>query len=103
MAAGREILIEDLPAELRPQSGVAPDETGDWQAALAGWATQALADGRERILDEAGPRFERTMIIAAMQHAGGKRKTAAELLGWGRNTLTRKIDELKLASRFGAE
>ena len=95
----REILIDDLPAELRPANADAA-VAGDWEAALASWAAQLLADGGERVLDEALPKFERTMIVAAMNAAGGKRKAAAELLGWGRNTLTRKIDELHLGNRF---
>ncbi len=99
MASGREILIEDLPAELRPANAdVQP--SGDWEAALSSWAAQVLADGGERVLNEAQPKFERAMITAAMNAAGGKRKTAAELLGWGRNTLTRKIDELHLKAQF---
>jgi two-component system, NtrC family, nitrogen regulation response regulator GlnG len=48
------------------------------------------------VLDVATPRFERIMIEGALQHTGGRRRDAAELLGWGRNTLTRKIRELGL-------
>ncbi|MEK6748443.1 MAG: helix-turn-helix domain-containing protein, partial [Pseudomonadota bacterium] len=44
--------------------------------------------------------FERIMIETAMQRAGGHRQDAAKLLGWGRNTLTRKIKELGLEGRF---
>ena len=48
------------------------------------------------LLDAAMPKFERVMINAALRKSGGKKKDAAELLGWGRNTLTRKMQELEL-------
>jgi two-component system nitrogen regulation response regulator GlnG len=52
--------------------------------------------GREPLLDVAVPRFERIMIRTALKHTGGRKRDAAELLGWGRNTLTRKIAELDM-------
>ena len=99
MAPGREILVADLPAELRDarNAGIA---SSDWDAALARWAEEQLAVHQPGVdaplLDIASPRFERIMIDAALAHTGGRRRDAAELLGWGRNTLTRKIKELGL-------
>jgi len=97
MAPGRDIHLEDLPPELRTQEAE-PLDTGDWEAALAQWATAELAQHgageRQRLLDVAVPRFERIMIEAALKHTGGRRRDASLLLGWGRNTLTRKIQEL---------
>jgi two-component system nitrogen regulation response regulator GlnG len=55
-----------------------------------------LASGKTPLLDEAQPAFERILIEAALQHTGGRRQDAARLLGWGRNTLTRKLKELDL-------
>ncbi len=95
MASGREILTEDLPDELREQKPVA-DTGGDWQQALFAWADQALAAGEQKLLDRAQPAFERVMIEVALKHSGGRRRDASQLLGWGRNTLTRKINELEL-------
>jgi two-component system nitrogen regulation response regulator GlnG len=46
------------------------------------------------VLDVAVPRFERIVIRAALKRTGGRKRDAAELLGWGRNTLTRKLAEL---------
>jgi two-component system nitrogen regulation response regulator GlnG len=60
------------------------------------WATQALAEGERHILDTAVPAFERTLIRVALEHSRGHRQEAAKLLGWGRNTLTRKIKELAM-------
>jgi two-component system nitrogen regulation response regulator GlnG len=51
----------------------------------------------EPLLELAMPRFERLMIRAALKHTGGRKRDAAELLGWGRNTLTRKIAELEMS------
>ena len=95
MAAGGEILVEDLPPEIRQESS-APAETVDWQQSLKRWASQELARGQEGILEQATPAFERTMIDCALAQTGGRRQDAARLLGWGRNTLTRKIKELNM-------
>ncbi len=91
MASGREVHLDDLPPELREQPETA---TPGWEQALARWADQALARGERGLLDQATPAFERVMIRAALKRTGGRRQDAARLLGWGRNTLTRKINEL---------
>jgi len=95
MASSKEIHIEDLPPELHAdESSSATDD--DWCSGLRSWARQRLSQGQESILDEAVPQFETVMIAAALEHTGGRRLDAARLLGWGRNTLTRKIKELGL-------
>jgi two-component system nitrogen regulation response regulator GlnG len=93
MASGREVHISDLPPELLnlPQDS-AP--VTNWEQALRQWADQALARGQSSLLDSAVPAFERIMIETALKHTAGRRRDAAVLLGWGRNTLTRKIKEL---------
>jgi two-component system nitrogen regulation response regulator GlnG len=93
LAPGNEILGEDLPPEIRgAQAQLARDE--DWTAALAHWADrQALLPPRP-LLDDALPALERTLIRIALKHTQGHRQDAAKLLGWGRNTLTRKLKEL---------
>ena len=97
MAASREVMITDLPPELlthKTQTAAAPGSP--WETALAQWATNTLSSGQQDILGQALPSFERIMITAALQHTAGRRTEAAVLLGWGRNTLTRKIKELGL-------
>lgn len=97
MAAGREISLADLPPELlQPtQQTMTGEIRGDnWQSLLASWARLKLASGESNVLRRALPEFERIMIAAALDHTDGRRAEAAELLGWGRNTLTRKIKEL---------
>jgi two-component system nitrogen regulation response regulator GlnG len=93
MASGSTIHLEDLPPELR-ESTHGEEGEGDWVQLLEQWAERKLASGSERLLDEAMPRFEQVLIDTALRHSQGRRQDAARLLGWGRNTLTRKIKEL---------
>jgi two-component system nitrogen regulation response regulator GlnG len=95
MASSQEIHIEDLPPELHAETESARSDN-DWNGGLRNWARQKLNQGDEAILDEAVPQFETIMIETALEHTGGRRLDAARLLGWGRNTLTRKIKELGL-------
>jgi two-component system nitrogen regulation response regulator GlnG len=93
LAAGREITRADIPADL---GGVRAAETAGsgWSEALAGWAMNRLAAGETPLLDDALPEFERTLMREALKAANGGRQEAARLLGWGRNTLTRKLKDL---------
>ncbi|MDY6942325.1 MAG: nitrogen regulation protein NR(I) [Pseudomonadota bacterium] len=99
MASGREIHMQDLPPELRnPDVMEAEGPIQGWEEALRQWAEQQLASGEANLLGHATPNFERIMIQTALNYTGGRRQEAARLLGWGRNTLTRKIKELNLAA-----
>lgn len=93
MASSREVMVSDLPVELLHHT-TAGAASPDWEVSLRRWAEQALQQGDKGLLDRALPMFERVMIEAALAHASGRRRDASELLGWGRNTLTRKINEL---------
>jgi len=95
MASSREIHMSDLPPELSPES-ITPMEQAaqNWEDSLQSWAETQLNIGKDNILDEAQPKFEQILINAALAKTDGKRQEAAKLLGWGRNTLTRKIKEL---------
>ncbi len=94
MATGREITMDDLPSDLHTQTDTGKNKHNDWQQLLSKNITQRLMQGDVRILDELTPEFERIALNAALQQTGGRKKDAAELLGWGRNTLTRKLKEL---------
>ncbi len=96
MASGREVHVEDLPPELleNKESNTPAD---DWEKALRHWADQALARGHHQLLGEAVPTFERALIETALKYTAGRKRDAANLLGWGRNTLTRKLKELGMA------
>jgi two-component system nitrogen regulation response regulator GlnG len=91
MAAGQVIESVDLPAELREQPAAA---ASDWVGALELEAERRLARGDTGILDALGRQFEKALIARALQRTGGRRIEAANLLGMGRNTITRKIQEL---------
>jgi len=92
VAPGREIQHGDIPLELG--GGTTADPDGEWDQMLRSWAEQRLASGTVALLEDALPRFERTLIETALARSQGHRQEAARLLGWGRNTLTRKIREL---------
>jgi two-component system nitrogen regulation response regulator GlnG len=96
MASGKEVHMEDLPNELSEKRDAAAAAGPNWEGSLKRWAEQKLASGEEALLDQATPAFERIMIEAALARTSGRRQDAARLLGWGRNTLTRKIKELGL-------
>ena len=102
MASSREVLVGDLPPELLNLPQDAAPVT-NWEQALRQWADQALARGQSNLLDSAVPSFERIMIETALKHTAGRRRDAAVLLGWGRNTLTRKIKELGMKIDGGDE
>ena len=95
MGSGNQILVSDLPPELQEHTTKASGEK-NWQDSLSKWAKKELQFGQQQLLGKALPAFEIVMIQAALKHTHGRRREAAELLGWGRNTLTRKINELGL-------
>ena len=102
MITGRN-LSEDLPPELKQipiqraedasisSPSIQRASSQQWDELLGQWAIQKLQNGEMKILDIATPLFERTLIQAALQQTRGRKRHAAELLGWGRNTLTRKL------------
>jgi two-component system nitrogen regulation response regulator GlnG len=95
MAPGARIEVADLPPELKPGAEPAGADA-NWQQALDQELARALERGERSVGDRLEKEFEKTLIMRALQHTGGRRMEAAQWLGWGRNTLTRKIQELKL-------
>ena len=95
MASGREVHPEDLPPELINTESQTTSEV-DWETALARWADRQAATAGEGSLAKAQSRLERVLIETALKRTGGRRQDAARLLGWGRNTLTRKIRDLQM-------
>ncbi len=92
LAPGSEVHLADLPPELSARNGAGTQ--ADWAAALAGWAERQAQAGDAPLLRTAQPQFERVLIQVALKRTQGHRQDAARLLGWGRNTLTRKLKEL---------
>ncbi|MFC3533488.1 nitrogen regulation protein NR(I) [Vogesella facilis] len=121
MAPGQTVEVSDLPPEFRNEPGTVSSEpavasssatgsvatppassgSADWAQLLAREVSQRLAAGETGIIDDLTARFESTCIKSGLAHTGGRKVEAAQLLGWGRNTLTRKIQELGL--EHGAE
>lgn len=93
MAPGQNIDVADLPTELK-ENAAKTTASNSWQDALAQEVSDALNRGEQGILEGITKDFERVMIKKALQHTDGRRIEAATQLGMGRNTLTRKIQEL---------
>jgi two-component system nitrogen regulation response regulator GlnG len=101
MAPGQRIEVADLPPEVREAPGPTNDAGHpDWQHALDRELLQALVRGERNVGDRLEHEFEKTLIRRALAHTGGHRMEAAAWLGWGRNTLTRKIQELGLEAEL---
>lgn len=96
MASGQEVLPSDLPPEIHADSSADKplSESADWPDLLASWTDKQLRDGQYNILNDAMLTFERVMLERALAHTHGHKQDAAKRLGWGRNTLTRKLKEL---------
>jgi len=101
MTPTQQIEIADLPQEWR-EAPATVAASGDWRHALKQQVALALQRGDQHILDHLSQQFERTLISQALQYTGGRRIEAATLLGMGRNTLTRKIQELGLDAEIDA-
>ena len=97
MASGRGVTPEELPEEIRDASPDTAPGTADWKNGLRRWAMGKLMAGETRLLDQTVPEVERILLEAALERTAGRRQDAAALLGWGRNTLTRKLRELGLS------
>lgn len=95
MASGKEILVDDLPAELKDTPRQVSTETS-WQSSLETWVDEQLQSGKTEILDHCLPEFEKIMLQRALNFTQGHKQEAAKKLGWGRNTLTRKLKELDI-------
>ena len=108
MVTGRDIQLSDLPTEFLQDRAAHPQittsitgssrEPTSWQEQLRNWVDGRLRAGETDILSEATPEFERVMLEAALAFTSNHKQEAARLLGWGRNTLTRKIKELHMSN-----
>ncbi|HNP35771.1 MAG TPA: nitrogen regulation protein NR(I) [Woeseiaceae bacterium] len=94
-APGNVVTSEDIPADLGG-AGKSRQATQDWTRSLAAWAETKLGKGDAPLLEAALPEFEKTLIRVALAKSNGHRQDAAKLLGWGRNTLARKMKALHL-------
>jgi two-component system nitrogen regulation response regulator GlnG len=94
-APGNIISVQDISNDLGGSE--APQRaTKEWTRMLAAWAERQISSSDAPLLDQAIPEFEKTLIETAMARTNGHRQEAAKLLGWGRNTLARKMKSLHL-------
>ncbi|MFT5003942.1 MAG: two-component system nitrogen regulation response regulator GlnG [Psychrobacter glaciei] len=98
MASGKEIILDDLPNELAENTSLTNPtaEASSWPVALQEWVDEQLAKGNNNIIDTALPEFEKILLERALHYTQGRKQEAAKKLGWGRNTLTRKLKELNM-------
>ena len=103
MASGKEILLADLPPEILGKdsetfAGLAKaGEETDWEMAFRTWLDKELSAGKGNLIQEAQAVFERSLIDVTLQHTKGHKQEAAKRIGWGRNTITRKMQELNMS------
>ena len=97
MTSGQTVHLSDLPAELLEDNQISDgDKGGDWKQTLSATVHQQLHAGETEIASVIISEVEKILIDAALLKTKGRKNDAAKLLGWGRNTLTRKIKELEL-------
>ncbi len=99
MSPAETIHLEDMPSDLTDNNITEENNqniVSNWQTALKTWLDNQLSRGQNNILEILMPEFERILIGSALTHSGGRKQDAAKLLGWGRNTLTRKMNELNI-------
>ena len=93
MSPASIVQIDDLPYELVHAKGEVKTTGGNWQGLFKQWAMQKALSGQEGVLSEVIREVEELLMEVALEKTAGKRQEAAKLLGWGRNTLTRKLKE----------
>ena len=99
MAPAQMVEVADLPPDVRGPNNSEKNAAAfdsNWKRALEREVTASLGRGEKSIFDGLNRAFEAALITKALEHTGGRRIEAATLLGIGRNTLTRKIQELGL-------
>ena len=110
MTSANVIGVSDLPADIVAQaneqpialqsesapinSNLAKTASGDWESGLGRLAVKMLQDGEKEVFDALTARFEKAVLQAALEVTRGRRVEAAQRLGIGRNTITRKLQEL---------
>ncbi|MBU2919324.1 MAG: two-component system nitrogen regulation response regulator GlnG [Psychrosphaera sp.] len=101
MASGKDIIIDDLPPEIldKPmyqQSSQMQETSGNWVSSFEMWLDEELSEGKSDVIKEAQANFERALIEISLRHTKGHKQEAAKRIGWGRNTITRKMQELDM-------
>jgi len=94
MSPGQVVQLEDLPNELLTEDSISEQGAGSWQVLFKQWATKKALTGQDGALSDVISEVEQLLMEVALEKTIGKRQEAAKLLGWGRNTLTRKLKDI---------
>ena len=96
MSPTQNIKVEDLPSEVKDHEVQKVEASLDWEQGLAAWLKDLSESKDSDLLDIVGPKLDKVLIQTALEKTNGRKNEAAILLGWGRNTLSKKIKELGL-------
>ena len=96
MSPTQNIKVEDLPSEVKDHEVQKVEASLDWEQGLAAWLKDLSKSKDSDLLDIVGPKLDKVLIQTALEKTNGRKNEAAVLLGWGRNTLSKKIKELGL-------
>ena len=96
MSPTKNIKVEDLPNEIKDFDNLEDDLPTDWEKGFSIWLKNLSNSKDSNLLDIVGPKLDKMLIKTALEKTNGRKNDAAVLLGWGRNTLSKKIKELGL-------
>ena len=96
MSPTQNIKVEDLPNEIKDFDNLEDDLPTDWEKGFSIWLKNLSNSKDSNLLDIVGPKIDKMLIKTALEKTNGRKNDAAVLLGWGRNTLSKKIKELGL-------
>lgn len=96
MSPTQNIKVEDLPNEIKDFDNLEDDLPTDWEKGFSIWLKNLSNSKDSNLLDIVGPKLDKMLIKTALEKTNGRKNDAAVLLGWGRNTLSKKIKELGL-------
>ena len=96
MSPTQNIKVEDLPNEIKDFDNLEDDLPTDWEKGFSIWLKNLSNSKDSNLLDVVGPKLDKMLIKTALEKTNGRKNDAAVLLGWGRNTLSKKIKELGL-------
>ena len=94
MAPNSLIQSQDLPPEILASDSAEQRIPMTWIDLLRDKAAHLIKSDEGKVIEKLTQDLERTLIEVALTATAGRKKEAAEKLGWGRNTLTRKLKEL---------
>lgn len=93
MSPAKIVQVDDLPNDLMVEASIDKQGSGNWKELFKQWASKKALTGQEGGLSDVIPLVEQLLMEVALDKTAGKRQEAAKLLGWGRNTLTRKLKD----------